>query len=500
MYSSLKNLFRLNRIIYSFLVIIISLSSLLSAGAPDTLWTKEYGNGPGEACGYSVQETSDNGFIIAGSFEPTVGGPDYTHDVYIIRTDSLGDTLWTKKYGGAEDFEEGYSVLQTDDGGFIVAGHTGSENDPDQVYLIRTDSNGDSLWTKKYGGSANDLGFSMCKTNDGKFIITGKTESFGAGGMDIYLLKVDSDGDSLWAKTYGGLEDDEAGSVRMTSDGGFIIAGTTESFGIVLSDIYLIRTNSNGDTVWTRMYGDTEDNEGRTAFQTGDGGFVIVGSAFSNSGWDHDVYLIRTDSNGDTLWAKKFGGLGDDEARDAQLAEDGGYIIAGSIEGHEDVYVIRTDPNGDTLWTKRCGGNNEECAYAIQQTTDGGYIIAGSTGPNGNKSNVYLIRLAKEATGIQEETPSPFIKPDVYIASHNYGNNHISIRYDIPYTGSVKLEVFDVKGKLLKKLVDTVMPKGSYTVTWDARQDDNKPIAGGVYFLKLRANCSEVSRKVTIIY
>lgn len=295
MYSPLKNLFRLNRIIYSFSVIIISLSSLLSAGAPDTLWTKEYGNGPGEACGYSVQETSDNGFIIAGSFEPSVGGPDYTHDVYIIRTDSLGDTLWTRKYGGADDFEEGFSVLQTDYGGFIVAGHTGSDNDPGQVYLIRT------------------------------------------------------------------------------------------------------------------------------------------------------------------------------------------------------------DPNGDSLWTKRCDRNNEESGEAIQQTTDGGYIIAGSTGPNGNKSNVYLIRLAKEATGIQEETPSPLIKPDVFIVSHNYGNNHISIRYDIPYTGSVKLEAFDIKGKLLKKLVDTVMPKGSYTVTWDTKQDDNKPLAGGVYFLKLRVNGSEVSRKVTLL-
>ena len=252
------------------------------------------------------------------------------------------DTLWTRTYGGTKD-EYCYQVQQTSDGGFILVGSTsslGTTEMPD-VYVIRTDSNGDTIWTKTYGGDSTDIGYSIQQTSDGGFIITGSTNSFGDSNDDVYLVRIDSIGDTLWTRTYGGAKMDKGSSVQETSDEGFIITGETLSFGVYQFTLYLIKTNSNGDTLWTKMYGEYI-TRGNSIDVMSNGDCIITGMTLPTGSSYSDVYLIRIDSNGDTLWTKSFGGTDTDEGYSVQQTNDGGFIIAGQVESI-DIYLIRTD-------------------------------------------------------------------------------------------------------------------------------------------------------------
>src|SRR3990172_2192199 len=254
-----------------------------------------------------------------------------------------------------------------------------------------------TTFQKTFGGTSDDWGFSVQQTTDGGYIITGTITSFGAGYEDAYLIKTDASGNSLWTKTFGGITYDVGNSVRQTTDGGYIIAGTTYSFGVGNYDVYLIKTDANGNTLWTKTFGGTSSDEGYSAQQTTDGGFVITGYTGSFGAGNADVYLIKTNGSGDTLWTKTFGGIGIDYGLSAQQTTDGGYVIAGVTQsfgaGIDDVYLIKTDGNGDTLWTKIFGGTDIDEGYSVQQTTDGGFVITGYTGSFGaGNADVYLIK------------------------------------------------------------------------------------------------------------
>ena len=200
--------------------------------------------------GYSVQQTNDGGYVLTGSTNSYGNGDS---DVYLIKTDGNGDSLWTRTFGG-ENQDFGSSLELTLDGGFIIVGRLEHENGDKDVYLIKTDANGDSLWTKTFGGTSLDFGLFVVQTLDGGYIITGTTESFGNGGRDIYLIKTDASGDSLWTKTFGGAVFDVGNCVQQTTDGGYIIIGGTDSFGNGDRDAYLIKTDGNGVEQWNQTY------------------------------------------------------------------------------------------------------------------------------------------------------------------------------------------------------------------------------------------------------
>jgi len=310
-----------------------------------------------------------------------------------------GDTLWTRTYGG-RSHDLGQSVQQTSDGGYIIAGSTESFGAGyEDVYLVKTDSSGDTLWTRSYGGSYEDVGYSIRQTSDGGYIIAAYTQSFGAGSTDVYLLKTNSSGDTLWTRTYGGSDCDGSSSVEQTSDGGYIIAGYTESFSAGGYDVYLLKTDSSGDTLWTRTYGGSYDEVGWAVQQTSDGGYITAGYTLSFGAGGYDVYLLKTDPSGDTLWTRTYGGRSHEWGRSVQQTSDAGYIIAGHTlsfgAGSYDVYLLKTDPSGDTLWTRTYGGSDSDGSLSVRQTSDGGYIIGGFTESFGaGDRDVYLIRAA----------------------------------------------------------------------------------------------------------
>lgn len=340
---------------------------------------------------YSVQQTADGGYIIVG--ETTTDSTD----IYLIKTDTNGDTLWTKNLGGTGN-DYGNSVQQTADGGYIVTGYGYSFGaGGTDVYLIKTDVNGNPVWTKTFGGTANDGGAFVQQTTDGGYIITGFTGSFGAGLGDIYLIKTDANGNSLWTKTFGGTDSDDSYSVQQTTDGGYIVTGYTASFGAGGVKVYLIKTDANGDSLWTKTFGGTGHEWGSSVRQTTDGGYIISGYTNSFGVGLFDAYFIKTDANGNSLWTKTYGGADIDDALSVQLTSDGGYISIGETgsfgAGLYDAYLIKTDANGDTLWTKSFGGTGYDYGYSVQQTTDGGYIITGWTNSFGAGTyGVYLIK------------------------------------------------------------------------------------------------------------
>lgn len=383
--------------VFSTILLIAILCGLSTAQPnPDTLWTRTYG-GISDDKASSIQQTSDGGYIIAGYTESFGSGG---RDFFLVKIDSDGDTMWTRTYGGTgSDFA--YSVQQTLDGGYIVAGGTSSFGAGDMdYYLVKTNSIGDTVWTRTYGGTGMDDFCEVQQTTDGGYIIEGCTNSFGAGSVDFYLVKTNPLGDTLWTKTYGRSTQDWGSSVDQTSDGGYILAGYT-SFGAGSYDIYLVKTNSVGDTLWTRNIGGAGEDDANSIEQTTDGGYIVAGLTDSFGAGLGDFYLVKTDSLGSPMWTRTFGGSSSDWAWSVRQTSDEGYIIAGWTDsfgaGDGDFYIVRTNSVGDSLWTRTFGGIGNEWASSAQYTSDCGYIIAGYTSSFGAGGyDFYIVRTGPE--------------------------------------------------------------------------------------------------------
>jgi hypothetical protein len=252
-------------------------------------------------------------------------------------------------------------------------------------------------FAKTYGGTDSDFARSVQQTSDGGYIVVGETRSFGTGG-DILLIKTDANGNVIWAKTYGGANYDYAYSVQQTSDGGYILVGGTWSFGAGIFDIFLIKTDENGNIQWAKTYGGTREDYGFSFQQTSDGGYIVVGHTVSFGAGNWDVFLIKTDANGNVQWAKTYGGTDYDLAFSVEQTSDGGYIAAGytryvDIISSYYVFLVKTEANGNLSWAKTYGGGISDGTFSFQRTSDNGYIVAGWTYSFGaGYSDIFLIK------------------------------------------------------------------------------------------------------------
>lgn len=295
------------------------------------------------------------------------------------------NTLWTKTFGGT-NIDVGYSVHQTADGGYIIAGYTRSFGlmSGRNVWLIKTDALGNEQWNNAFGGDNDEEAYSVRPTSDGGYILTGYTKSFGLGGNDVLLIKTDSSGNSQWIRTFGGAQDDEGYSLTLDHDGGYVIAGATSSFGAGSRDVFLIKTDEAGNLVWSRTLGGMSSDGARSVQKTSDGGFIITGWTFSyGPGYVGNAWLVKTDSAGYQQWNQAFGGSDVDRGYSVQETTDGGYVITGYTAsygaGLDDLWLIKTDSSGTLEWDKTYGGSGRDYGNYVQQTLDGGYVITGYT-------------------------------------------------------------------------------------------------------------------------
>ena len=345
-------------------------------------WARTYGDTGDDEYPVSIQ-TSDGGYIVAGETDSFGAG---SFDIWVLKLDPDGAVEWQHTYGGT-GFEGASSIQQTEDGGYIVAGRTNSFGaGGSDAWVLKLDSSGAVEWQSTYGGTGSDATNSIQQTSDGGYIVAAYTYSFGAGNDDAWILKLDSSGAVEWQYTYGGAGYDSARSIRQTSDGGYIAAGFTDSFGAGDCDLWVLKLDSTGNLDWQHMYGDANEDYANSIQQTDDGGYIVAGETDSfnvDPNGDSEIWVLKLDSTGNVEWQHSYGiYFWWEWASAIQQTSDGGYIVTGpsiSVGGlwfH--ALVLKLDSNGTIDWQKLYGGQSSPHCYwshSIQQTSDGGYIV-----------------------------------------------------------------------------------------------------------------------------
>jgi parallel beta-helix repeat protein len=395
-------------------------------------WNKTYGGTESELA-HSVLQTSDGGYVIAGYAESFGVGQ---FDFWLVKTDSSGNHQWNRTYGGTNT-EFASSVVETSDGGYAIAGETRSfPANVANAWLVKTDANGNVEWSKVYGGTGYDRVSSVRQTTEGGYIMSGITESFATGAWDFWLVKTDATGNMQWNKTYGGADYDGASSLVQTSNGGYALAGYTKSFGAGEGDIYLVKTNATGGIEWSKTYGGANGDEAKYVRQTDDEGYIIAGSTRSFGLGSSDFWLVKTDSSGNMEWNKTFGGPNQDAAFSVLQTCDGGYALAGYTEDiHLVVWAwlvkIASDQPTDTIYIRADGSFDPPTAPI--STVDNvtytltGNITCGSFGVVVERDNVvvdgvgYTVQGTESGIGIYLSYSSNVTIKNLKIKAFYYG-------------------------------------------------------------------------------
>ena len=386
-------------VVFLTVLVFVIVCCVSGAPPPGEDWNRTYGGSSADR-GISVQETIDGGYIIAGYTQSFGAG---LSDGWLLKVYANGTEDWNQTFGGSFS-DLGYSVQQTTDGGYIIAGETYSysaSSEEGDGWLVKTTRAGVEEWNSTFGGPASDYCWSVQQTNDSGYIIAGETNSFGAGSSDGWLLKVYANGTEEWNQTFGGSSPDFCYAVQQTKEGGYIVAGGTESFAMGGSDVWLLKVYANGTEAWNMTYGDFSYEYGYSVQQTKDGGYIIAGETYSFGAGSSDVWLLKVYANGTEDWNITFGGPSYDSGWSVWQTTDSGYILAGSTSsfgaGNSDVLLLKVGANGTAKWNMTFGGSSYEYGRSVQQTTDGGYIITGFTNSFGTGSyDLWLLKVERE--------------------------------------------------------------------------------------------------------
>ncbi len=360
-------------------------------GFANPAWDQMYG-GDDNDYSRSLVECVGGGFAIVGQTK-SYGEGDW--DILLIRTDSAGIILWNKTFGGSiSDF--GTDVLECSGGGFAIAGYTNSYGvGYFDVWLIRTDENGNHLWNQTYGTTNSEYAYSLVEHSSGGFALVGHIYGYGAGNADCWMIRTDDSGNQLWNETYGGVSHDQGDSVVECSDGGFFITGSTYSFSVGYDDIWLVRTDSNGNHIWNSSFGGTNHDQGYRGVECSTGGFAVAGKKNIGIG-NGDFWLIRVDAGGNHLWNKLFGYYEMDHCSSMVECVDGGFALIGttsSFSGGANIWLVRTNSNGNLTWSKLYGGSTGDHGSELVECADGGFALVGHTYKTPSNADIRLLRV-----------------------------------------------------------------------------------------------------------
>lgn len=518
----------------SFLLLILSLtvfSHSFSQTAPTIQWQNTIG-GSGIDRLYSIQQTNDGGYILGGfsdspisgdKTESTKGGRDY----WIVKTDTTGNLQWQNTIGGNND-DWLYSIHQTTDGGYILGGFSWSGISGDKsennigyqdYWIVKTDSAGNIQWENTIGGNGLDELNYIQQTNDGGFILGGKSDSNisgdktenSDGSTDYWIVKTDTLGTIQWQKTFGGIGRDELICIQQTNDGGYILGGYSDSDISVDKtenciggwDYWIVKIDASGNIQWQNTIGGSALDFFQSIHQTSDGGYILGGYSYSPISGDKtennkhvDYWIIKTDGSGNIQWQNTIGGNGADNLYSIRQTTDGGYILGGlsnsNISGDKtenciglpDYWIVKTDSTGNIQWQNTIGGSDDDWPYCILQVADGGYLLGGwsksdisgdKTENTNGSADYWIIKLAPDTITSTFNVENSILDIKLY---PNPANNEITIHLVNSTTyprGTVS--IFDVFGKLVKM---ELMQSDKLTI------NNLNDFSKGVYFVEVK--------------
>jgi len=451
--------------------------------------------GNGYDYGYSVVQTFDKGYVVAGTTSSFGSG---STDAYLLKTDSLGNFQWHKTFGWI-NIDQFYAVQETADSGLIMAGYTNSFGVGGyDMYVVKTDKVGNIDWWKTYGGSNWDFAYSISKTTDGGYILTGGTYSYGNGDEDIYLVRINSVGDTLWTKTFGGTQQDEAKSAIQTTDGGFILTGFTKSFGDLDGDVYTIKTDMNGDTLWTYVYHGNMPDFSTDVIETYTGNYIIAGQTKSFGLGGFDGYKIILSPSGNPVFFNYYGGASNDENFFSIHESLGGrYAMLGFTNsfgaGDKDLLLYIENPyNG--FHSATIGGANKDIGYSLSQTTDKGYIICGSTMSFSILDHIYLIKtdsngVASGSTNVIDTRIEQYVIPSKLNIYPNPSDTYIVLNLSNYDEKAMVISIYDLLGKLVYRNENA--KNQEYVLNIEEYEN-------GVYFISVNSSRMTITDKIVI--
>lgn len=513
-----------------FLTFGLSVIASAQNTAPAIEWQKSIG-GTDVEIGYAVKQTSDGGYIMAGSTNSIDGDASGStgtgNNFWIVKTDESGSITWQTAMD-ADLIEMASDVIQTSDGGYIAAGYkemvTSATNSLTDVWVVKLSSTGTVEWEQTYGGSAKEFANKIIEDADSNYVIAGYTISAGGsgdvtaqqGGGDAWILKIDNEGEIIWDKSLGGNNIEEANDIIQTADGGYIMTGFTFSNNGHVSgnhglfDCWLVKLDTDGNITWQKTLGGSFDDRGTSIKQTPEGGYILAGITSSNDGdvtgfhgtpgllFNFDFWAIKLDATGNITWSKVFGGTDSDQAYSICPAEDGGYVLAGlsrsnngDVSGNHggyDYWVIKIDAGGNLIWQKAMGGTGDDNAYAADNTTDNGFVIFGSAASPNNgdvtgsyypSSDLWLVKL--EGYEIAGTHANAFSNISLY---PNPATNNLTINN---LQNGAGIKITDVSGKIV------YTSKGADTANLDI-----SGLQSGIYMVTMSNGKATETKKLVI--
>jgi hypothetical protein len=347
--------------------------------------------------GADVKQTPDGGYIIVGTAETIDRGTD----IILIKTDSYGNQEWSPKFFGGNLNDSACSVQVTNDGGFIIAGSEEISTNgivTSKIFIVKTNAQGDSIWTKVIGGNKNDVAYFIQLNGQSGYLVTGYSESYGTGGKDAILVNLDLNGNMNWMRTYGTNSDYYSKCVQTTKDG-FILIGSTNT-SLSSTNIFVARTNSLGFLLQTAIIGGNDNISGEYIQALPDGGFIGIGTKKSANNSYSSIRLFKLDDLIDSvIWSKDYGNNNENnEGKSVQVTSDNGFVFAGTkgiSDANSNFYFIKTDSMGNKIFSKNYGLSGLLRGENIIQTKDGGFVLVG-TNTIGGYSTITLIKVMSD--------------------------------------------------------------------------------------------------------
>lgn len=460
-----------------------------NAQAPDSLWQYPYGGAENER-GFAVMEDDDGIYLVAGSTKSS-GNGDY--DAYLLKLDNNGSVIWEKTYGGSLG-ENIASLCPALYGGYVLAGYTATDAQGlSDIWILLVSAEGDSLHSAHFGGETSDQANCIIPNYDQGYTVASRTSVYTMGDQ-IYLMKLDLALDTLWTKTYGESYQDYGYSIIQVPDGGYVVAGSTySSYTSESGDAWVLRTDSVGDTLWTKKYGGNNEDIFYAVAETEDG-YIFAGQTRSFNAVVIDVYVVRTNFDGEIIWSKYYGGNMADYAYSIFRSEDNNFIIAGysgSFNENDDVYLFEIDGEGEVLWQDHYGiSEDSERMYGSSMTSDGGMILTGIMDYYWQlQDDLFVLKLVPGSTGFRDQQDRTNGK--LYVCP-NPVMNSATLQYSIDKSSRVTLSLYDAEGRAVACLFSGIADSGDHSLNCDFSSFQK-----GIYYLKLC--CDEVVQTCKLI-